>query len=121
MEADKAKHEEMQKKARKKYMRYVRNILRSKLNGGNIITTIKLRAVSVIIYMVGIIGWTKGEIEWLDQKKRKLLTMCGVIQPKVDVDRLCLMRPEGGKGLIRVKDRVRMELKNLRKYLQKTY
>ena len=71
-------------------------MLKSKLSGGNIITAINLRAVSIMRYGAGIISWTKIELEELDRRTRKLMTMCGEHHPKADVDRLYLKRREGG-------------------------
>ena len=39
------------------------------------------------------------ELEELDQRTIKLLTMYGAQQPKADVDRLYLQRCEGGRGM----------------------
>ena len=66
----------------------MRNILKSKLKGGNIISSINSRAVSIVRYGAGIISWTKSELEELDRKTRKLMTMYEVQHPKADVDRL---------------------------------
>ena len=63
--ADNVKHEEMKR---------VRNILKSKLIGGNIISAINSRAVSIVRYGAGIINWTKMELEELYLKTRKLMT-----------------------------------------------
>ena len=46
LEADGVKHEEMKDRIKEKYIRRVKNILKSKLNGGNIISVISSRAVS---------------------------------------------------------------------------
>ena len=46
LEADGVKHEEMKDQIKKEYIRRVRNILKSKLNGGNTISAISSRAVS---------------------------------------------------------------------------
>ncbi len=45
-EADSIKHEQMKQRVRMKYFRRVRKILKSKLNGGNVIKAINTRAVS---------------------------------------------------------------------------
>ena len=74
LEADGVKHEEMKDQIKKEYIRRVRNILKSKLNGGNIISAINSRAVSIVRYGAGIINWTKMELEELDLKTRKLMT-----------------------------------------------
>ena len=49
LEADNIKHETMKNKIKKEYVRRIRKILSSKLNGGNIISSINSRAVSIII------------------------------------------------------------------------
>ena len=56
----------MKNQIKKKYIRRVRNILKSKLNGGNIISAINSRAVSIVRYGAGIISLTKMELEELD-------------------------------------------------------
>ena len=63
LETDCVKHEEMKDQIKKEYIRKVRNILKSKLNGGNIILTLNSRAVSVVRYGGGIISWIKMELE----------------------------------------------------------
>ena len=86
LEADGVKHEEMKDQLEKEYVRRVRNMLKSKLSGGNIITAINLKAVSIIRYGAGIISWTKMELEELDRRTRKLMTIYGAHHPKADVD-----------------------------------
>ena len=56
LEADGVKHEEMKDQIKEEYIRRVRNILKSKLNGGNIISAINSRAVSIVRYGAGIIS-----------------------------------------------------------------
>ena len=62
MEADGVKHEEMKDQIKKEYIRRVRNILTSKLNGGNIVSAINSRVVSIVRYGEEIISWTKMEL-----------------------------------------------------------
>ena len=57
------------------------------------------------------------ELEQLDRKIRKLITMYRAQHPKADVDRLYLQRCEGGRGLIGLEDCVQVEVHNLEKYL----
>ena len=93
-------HEEMKGRIKREYMREVRNLLKSKLNGGNTISTINSRAVSIVRYGAEIIRWTKTELEELDQKTRKLMLMYGAQPSRADVDRLYLQRSVAGRGLI---------------------
>ena len=117
LEADGIKHDEMKKQLKKEYIRRVRNVLKSKLNRGNIISAINSRAVSIVRYGVGIIKWTKNELEELDRETRKLMTMYGAQHSKADVDRLYLKRCDGRRGLIGVEDCVQAEVNSLEKYL----
>jgi len=118
LEVDGIKHDQMKDQVKKEYTRRVRNILKSKLNGGNIISAINSRAVSVVRYGAGIIKWTKNELEEMDRKTRKLMTMYGAQHPKADVDRLYLKRYDGGRGLLGVEDCVQAEVNSLDKYLR---
>ena len=59
LEADTIKHQTMKETVRKEYLRRVRKVLGSKLNGGNIITAINSRAVSIIRYGAGVLDWTQ--------------------------------------------------------------
>ena len=117
LEADDMKHDEMKDQIRKEYVRRIRKILKSKLNVGNIISAINSRAFAVARYGGGIIRWTKRELEELDRKTRKLLTMYGAHHPTADVDRLYMKKADGGRGLTVVEDCVRMEVDSLEKYL----
>ena len=114
MEANGVKHEEIKGQIKKEYIRGVKNILKSKLNGGNIISAINSRAVSIVGYGGGITSWNlKMELEELDRKTRKMVTMHEAQHPKPDVDILYLMRCEGGRGLIGLEDCVQVEAHSL--------
>ena len=64
----------------------------------------KIWAVSVVRYSAAFLGWSRLQIEEIDRRTRKLLTMHNGFYPKSNVDRLYLSRSEGGRGLIRVQD-----------------
>ena len=95
-----------------------RKILKSKLNGVNTITAINSRAVSVVRYGALIIKWRKEDLEKMDRKMRKLLTVYRAFHPQSDVDRLYFKRSQGGRGLISVEDCVNVEVNSLRKYVE---
>ena len=61
-------HEEMKQKTWKEYMDRVRKVMKSKLNGGNVIKAINTWATPLIRYGAGIIDWTKNEIDEIDRK-----------------------------------------------------
>ena len=120
LEADDVKNKEMKDLVTKEYYRRIRNILRSKLNGGNVIKAINSRAVAIIRYGAGLIKWTKDELRTIDRKTRKLMTIHKALHPRSDVDRLYLSRKEGGRGLISVEDCVDIEVQNLSDYISQS-
>ena len=118
LEVEGIKHLEMKELVRKEYFRRVKKILKSKLNGGNTIKAINSRAVSIIPYGAGIVDWTKEELQEMDRKTRKLLTINRALHPQADVDRLYLKRSEGGRGMIGVEDCVTIETNSLMSYIK---
>jgi len=59
-------------------------------------------AVPVVTYSFNIINWTIADINRLDAKTRKFLTINRMHHPKADVDRLYIRRKEGGRGLLQL-------------------
>jgi len=60
-------------------------------------------AVGVILrYSFGIVNWHQEELQKLNRKTRKLLTIHGQYRRKADVDSLCVPRKQGGRGLMQL-------------------
>ena len=64
---------EMKEKVRKEYLRRVTLVAKSRLSAGNLMKAVNVWAVSVVRYTAGILDWTKGELEKMDVKTRKIL------------------------------------------------
>ena len=109
LESDNVKSLEMKSMLKAEYFRRTLKILKSSLNGGNIILAINSRAVSVIRYGAGIIELSKLELEEMDRKTMKLLTIYLSMHPQTDVDRLYWKRAEGGKGFQSAEETVHLE------------
>ena len=62
---------EMKEKVKSKYNKRVKDLLRSQLNGGNVIAEMSAWAVCIITYGAGVLNWTKGELKTIDIKTRK--------------------------------------------------
>ena len=76
-------------------------------------------AVSVLRYGAGVINWTKAELESVDRKTRKQMTIqYGMLHPRADVQRLYLPKGQGGRGLKSVEHCVRLEEAGLADYVQ---
>ena len=88
----------------KEYIRRIRKVLRSKLNGGNLVRGFNTWAVSLLRYSATFVIWRKSESQAIDRKNRKLFTIYGALHPKSDVDRLYIYIyiyiKEGGRGSI---------------------
>ena len=69
------KHQEMKETIKKKYIKKLKAILKSKLNFGNTVKAINTWAVPVIRYSVGIADWRNSELRNMDRKTRKVLNM----------------------------------------------
>ena len=102
LEADKFLEEKMKLNVSKEYIRRLRKVLKSKLNGGNLVHGVNTWAVFLIRYSAAFVSWRKSELQAIDRKTRKLFTMYGALHPKSDVDKLYVPRKEGGRGLISI-------------------
>ena len=88
-----------------------------KLNGGNIITGINVWAISLLRYSAIFLYWTGAELDQMDRRTRKLMTMHGALNPKSDVARIYLSRKGGVRGLIIVEDIVTLAVLGLQIYV----
>lgn len=116
-ETDGIDNNSMKTKIRKEYYRRVRQVLNTELNAKNKIAAINALAVPIMTYSFGIVDWLKTEIEQIDRRTRKLLTMGGMHHPKADVDRLYIKRRNGGRGLIELQSAFEIAIVGLSDYL----
>ena len=117
LEADKFLEEKMKLNVSKEYITRLRKVLKSKLNGGNIIHGVNTWAVSLSRYSVAFVSWRKSELQAIDRKTRMLFTIYGALHPKSDVDRLYIPRKEGVRGLIPIEDCVELAIRGLEVYV----
>ena len=76
----------------KEYTRRIRKVLKSKLNGGNLVHGVNTWAVSLLRYSTAFVSWRKSELQAIDRKTRTLLIIYGALHHKSDVDRLYVPR-----------------------------
>ena len=70
------------------YKKRLRYLLRSHINGRNLISTINMWTIPILRYIAGIVNWTQAELKSLDTLTRKLLTMHKSFSRIDDVGRL---------------------------------
>ena len=88
LEADKFLEEKMKLDVSKEYIRRLRKVLKSKLNGGNLVRGVNAWAISLLRYSAAFVSWRKSELQAINRKTRKLFTIYGALHPKSDIDRL---------------------------------
>ena len=72
----------------KEYIRRLRKVLKSNLNGRNLVCGVNTWAVSLLRYSAAFVSWRKSELQAIDRKTWKFFTIYGALHPKSDVDRL---------------------------------
>ena len=100
-------------------MRRLRLVLGTELSAKNKIHAIGSMAVTVLRYSFGIVNWHQEELQKLDRKTRKLLTIHGQQHPKADVDRLYVPRKQGGRGLKQLEAAHTVEITKLMEYVDR--
>ena len=113
LEADKFLEETMKLNVSKEYIRRFKKVLKSKLNGGNLVRRVNTWTVSLLRYSAAFVSWRKSELQAIDRKTRKLFTIYEASHPRSDVDRLYMPRKEGGRGLISIEDCVELAIRGL--------
>ena len=110
---DSIMNREMKETMKSEYIRRVKMLLRSKLNGGNVISGMNIWTVDIIRYGTGVLDWKNEEWKSIDIKTRKLRTMNGILHLRANVGRLLLAREKGRRGLIICEECMNVEVQSL--------
>ena len=113
-------HKQVREKVKKEYLNRLKKICKSELTPKNKITAINQLAIPVVTYGFGIIDWPQYELDILDVKTRKTLTLHKVIYRNQCLDRIYLPRNEGGLGLTEIDHAYRASIVSLGQYLKST-
>ena len=89
--------QKMKRNVKQEYLKCVKSVLKFKFNARNTSQAIYTWAVPTTRYGEGIEQWTEEELEYLDRKSRKLITMHGGLHPRSNVQRLYIPRNDGGE------------------------
>ena len=74
-EADKFLKEKIRLNVLREYIRRLRKVLKSKMNGGNLFRGVNTWTVSLLRYSAVSVSWRKSELQAIDRKTRKLFTI----------------------------------------------
>ena len=119
LKAGTIKQVQMKDKIRKEYLRRTRKLFETKLSSRNLIKGINTWAVLLVRYSGPFLEWTRDELNQMDQRTRKQMTMHKALHPRDDVDRLNVSRKEGGRGLAIIEDSVDASIQRLEDYIEK--
>ena len=89
---------------KKEFYRRNRIVWKSVLSASNKVKAFNSICVGVLSDSFGVINWTKVELEEMDIRVRKEMTMKKAFSKHSDTDRLYLPRNRGGKALICIQD-----------------
>lgn len=86
------------------------------LSGGNKVRAYNAWVMPVLMYTFGVLRWSQTELDALDRKVRKTMTLHRMHHPRSSVMRLYLPRKCGGRGLLSAKTMHNREICSLRNY-----
>ena len=92
-------HKNEKDKLKNEYLRRLRLVLGTESRAKNKIQGIGSLAVPVLRYLFGIIKWHQEELQKLDRKTRKILTIHGQHHPNTHVGRLYVPRTNREEGV----------------------
>lgn len=101
----------------KEFYRRVKAIWSSELNAKNKTIAHNCFAIAILIPTIGILDWTLADLERIDIKTRKILSMTGNFHVNSDKDRLYVGRQQGGRGLKNFEDIFTTRIVALRRHL----
>src|SRR5699024_4785687 len=93
-----------------------RQILKTHLNGRNLMKAINTYAVPLLTYSFGIIKWSKTDIENLNIAVRTLFSKFRKHHPKSSIERFSLPRENGGRGFFHLQNLKNKQINLMRKY-----
>ena len=109
LEYNKIKESNMKENYQREYLRRTKLIMKSRLNCRSKIIAINIWAGSLMRYGAGVVKWTKLELDEIDRKTRKVMTLNKELHLRSYANRLYVSRMEGGKRLIGCKMCVKAE------------
>jgi hypothetical protein len=100
-------------------LRRLRLVSGIELSSKNKIQAIGSLVVPALRYSFGIVKWRQEELQKLDRKMTKLLSIHGQHHSKVDVDRLYVHRKPGGRGRMQPEEAYAVEITKLVEYVDR--
>lgn len=116
LQSRKLEHKQIKDRLTKQFFSRSLKIIKTKLNGKNMVKAINTYAIPVLSYSFGVIKWTKEELRRLRTRLSKILNKYCMHHPNSAVERLTLSRKLGGRGFIDITHLHNSQVDKLRKF-----
>jgi hypothetical protein len=109
-------HSIIKENLEKQFYLRIKSILKSKLNGNNLIKAVNTYAVPLLTYSFGVIKWSKTNLQNINIKTRVLFTKFSKHHPKSAIERFNLPRENGGRGFSNLEIMLKNQIASLKNY-----
>jgi hypothetical protein len=109
-------HSIIKENLEKQFYLRIKSILKSKLNGNNLIKAVNTYAVPLLTYSFGVIKWSKTNLQNINIKTRVLFTKFSKHHPKSAIERFNLPRENGGRGFSNLEVLLKNQIASLKNY-----
>jgi hypothetical protein len=109
-------HSIIKENLEKQFYLRIKSILKSKLNGNNLIKAVNTYAVPLLTYSLGIIKWSKTNLQNINIQTRVLFTKFCKHHPKSAIERFNLPRENGGRGFSNLEILQHNQIASLKNY-----
>jgi hypothetical protein len=109
-------HSIIKENLEKQFYSRIKSILKSKLNGNNLIKAVNTYAVPLLTYSFGVIKWSKTNLQNINIKTRVLFTKFSKHHPKSAIERFNLPRENGGRGFSNLEILLKNQIASLKNY-----
>jgi hypothetical protein len=110
------RHSIIKENLEKQFYLRIKSILKSKLNGNNLIKAVNTYAVPLLTYSFGVIKWSKTNLQNINIKTRVLFTKFSKHHPKSAIERFNLPRENGGRGFSNLEILLKNQIASLKNY-----
>jgi hypothetical protein len=109
-------HSIIKENLEKQFYLRIKSILKSKLNGNNLIKAVNTYAVPLLTYSFGVIKWSKTNLQNINIQTRVLFTKFCKHHPKSAIERFNLPRENGGRGFSNLEILQHNQIASLKNY-----
>jgi len=109
----------MKEELKSKFVVRFKQVMRTGLNGRNVVKAINTFAVPVLTYSFGIVKWNRTEIEDLQRRVKEQMERNRMLHPKSAIERFIIPRRNGGRGVMNLQWLHDKQIANIKKYFHK--